>query len=114
MTTTGRQLHGCNAIITGASRGLGRAIAEAFWREGASLLLAARSTAKLEQVAQSLPPQADCHVSLLTVDLADDAATAHIMSAVILTRGLISAIASVADKIAAAPAISLFIGTIKS
>lgn len=37
------------AIITGASRGLGKAIARQFVREGASVLLVARSTRPLQE-----------------------------------------------------------------
>jgi NAD(P)-dependent dehydrogenase (short-subunit alcohol dehydrogenase family) len=43
-------LAGKSCVVTGASRGLGRAIALAFAEQGASVLLAARSRADLEKV----------------------------------------------------------------
>jgi NAD(P)-dependent dehydrogenase (short-subunit alcohol dehydrogenase family) len=45
------KLTGQAAIITGAGRGIGRAIAAAFAGEGAAVVLAARSAAELEVVA---------------------------------------------------------------
>ncbi|HXA42825.1 MAG TPA: SDR family oxidoreductase [Candidatus Solibacter sp.] len=50
MTTNGK-LTGRVALITGASRGLGRAMALAFAREGADLVLCARGEDELKQVA---------------------------------------------------------------
>jgi NAD(P)-dependent dehydrogenase (short-subunit alcohol dehydrogenase family) len=47
-------LHGRTAIITGASQGLGRAIAASFVRAGASVLLTARSEERLGQVEAEL------------------------------------------------------------
>ena len=41
-------------IVTGAGYGIGRAIALAFGREGANVMLAARSKDKLEAVADEL------------------------------------------------------------
>src|ERR1041384_6866316 len=47
-------LAGRSAIITGASLGLGAAIAEAFAAEGASLMLCARNAAELERQGAKL------------------------------------------------------------
>ena len=48
------QLAGHNALLTGASRGLGREIARALWRQGASLLLVARSGDALRTLQREL------------------------------------------------------------
>jgi len=50
----GQRLQGQVAIITGASRGIGRAIAEAYASEGARLCLIATHTDRLAEVAASL------------------------------------------------------------
>jgi len=48
-------LQGKVAVVTGASRGIGRAIAETLSREGVRLVLAARSTDLLLEVAAACP-----------------------------------------------------------
>lgn len=49
-----KKLEGKIAVITGASRGLGKAIAEQFAREGASVVLSARSEADIQKNAAAL------------------------------------------------------------
>lgn len=50
------RLAGRNAIITGASQGLGKAIAAQFLREGASVMLCARDSAMLAAARDELSP----------------------------------------------------------
>jgi NAD(P)-dependent dehydrogenase (short-subunit alcohol dehydrogenase family) len=49
-----QELNGKVAIVTGASIGIGKGIAEAFCNEGAKVVLAARSKQKLDDVANHL------------------------------------------------------------
>src|SRR5688500_12387168 len=58
------------AIITGAARGLGRAVAELFAAQGAQLALVDRNTEEVADVAQQLGPNAHPYAA----DLSDVAA----------------------------------------
>lgn len=53
------------AIVTGASRGIGKAIAEVFVREGAKVVICARKQETLDQVAREIGPSVEavaCHI----------------------------------------------------
>lgn len=61
------------AVVTGASSGIGRAIALELGRRGHNLILVARTTGPMEEVASQLP---GVDVQIRSVDLADSEARA--------------------------------------
>lgn len=67
---------GTYAVVTGASSGIGRAIALELGRRGHDLLLVARSTGPMEEIAAQLP---DVDVQVRSVDLSDPAARATLL-----------------------------------
>jgi short-subunit dehydrogenase len=74
---------GTRALITGASRGIGRALATTLAARGATLGLAARSTQELDQLAAQLP--GDHHV--LECDVADSVSTQRAIDAFVDSTG---------------------------
>jgi NAD(P)-dependent dehydrogenase (short-subunit alcohol dehydrogenase family) len=62
-------LRGKRALVTGASRGIGRAVAEALAEEGCHLELAARSDETLAAVARELAARTGARVRTHAVDL---------------------------------------------
>lgn len=71
MTHTTAKTHTARALITGASRGLGRALAQALAERGWHLLLTGRNLQALAQVQAELSPLSE--VSILAGDVADPA-----------------------------------------
>ena len=62
-------LRGKSVLITGASKGIGAAIAEAFAEEGSNVHLAARSTEAMQALAERLRSAHQVNVIVHTVDL---------------------------------------------
>ena len=65
-------LSGQVALITGASRGIGRAMAQVFGRAGAHLALVARSQGPLEQTAAEIGREIAATTLALPADVADE------------------------------------------
>ncbi|ACU06240.1 3-ketoacyl-ACP reductase [Pedobacter heparinus] len=63
-------LQGKNAIITGAGKGIGRALAIALAQEGVNIGLAARTASDLDRVAAELKPYG-VKTAIVTMDVAD-------------------------------------------
>lgn len=69
-------LAGKVALVTGANRGIGAAIATELANEGMNLCLVARDSDKLAEVADSLRKKANINVHIVSADLRDPAAPA--------------------------------------
>lgn len=72
------------AIVTGASRGIGRAIARKLGAEGAKVVLSARDQAALDEAASEIRESA-----ALAIDLRDRHAAAHVVEFAMLRFGRI-------------------------
>src|SRR3990172_6518912 len=68
-------------VVTGASKGIGRAIALAFAREGASVVICARGKVALEKVANEIA-EAGAQILALPCDVTDTAQVGRVMEQV--------------------------------
>jgi NAD(P)-dependent dehydrogenase (short-subunit alcohol dehydrogenase family) len=88
---TGQPLAGKIIIVTGASRGIGRAIALRLARDGAKVVLAARDQAALEKVAAEISAAGGA-ASIFAADLRQLESPARLVDAAITAYGAIDAI----------------------
>jgi len=84
------QLDGRVAIVSGGSRGIGRAIAETLAREGARVVIASRTESYLDEAAGSLESAAPGRVHAVAADMTDPADIDRVVSAARSRFGTIS------------------------
>jgi NAD(P)-dependent dehydrogenase (short-subunit alcohol dehydrogenase family) len=77
------------AIVTGASRGIGRAIAERLCREGANVALCARSRESLSEAKRALEAVGSSQVLTVEADLTEPAAAGRVVEAAAAAWGRI-------------------------
>ncbi|MEZ5658883.1 MAG: SDR family NAD(P)-dependent oxidoreductase [Burkholderiaceae bacterium] len=80
------QLEGRVALVTGASKGIGRAIALAFGRAGAEVGVTGRNEAELDSLAQEIS-HAGARCQVVVADLAEPGAERRVLEAVTSTLG---------------------------
>ena len=79
------QLQGKNILITGGSKGIGKAIAQAFILEGANVSIAARGIESLEKTKKDI----GSHVSIFQVDITNADEREKLMESFIEQKGTI-------------------------
>ena len=87
MPNASRPLLGEHAIVTGASRGIGAAIAAALARAGADLTILARSAARLDRRAETLRGEHGVQVTALECDVAEEASVRAAFARAVAERG---------------------------
>jgi 3-hydroxybutyrate dehydrogenase len=97
-----RPLAGRSAVVTGASRGIGAAIAAALADDGADLWLTGRDAAKLEQVAGDLSAQHGVAVRHAVCDITDGGAV-EAFAALVAASGVVHILVNNAGAAASAP-----------
>ena len=103
------ELSGKTALITGGSKGIGRAVAEVLAEEGCNLHLAARTEADLAALRDDLNGRTGAQVSIHPVDLSKEAD----VQALAATAGNVDILVNNAGAIPAGDLDRLDVGTIK-
>lgn len=87
---SGNPLRGQHALVTGATRGIGAAIAETLGRLGANLTLLGRDTEKLRAKSAEISKNFDVEVYIETADITDAETMENVVQNAVASNGAIS------------------------
>ena len=109
------ELHDRCALVTGGSRGIGRAAARQLAREGCDVVIAARDVAALKDAANELSAETGRRVVPVGVDTAADASVTDMVARATAELGRIDILVNSAARSAGAsgPAATIPIGTLR-
>lgn len=91
-------LSGKRAIVTGGSRGIGKAVAEALAAEGCDVVVAARTREPLEATAAELDVDGDGNVTPIVVDTGDEGSIRSLVDAAVEVMGGVDILVNSAAK----------------
>jgi len=92
------QLNGKRALVTGGSRGIGRAIARQLALEGVDLVIAARNPADVDSAARELAAETGRRIVGLTVDTQDDSSVRALVAGTVAALGGLDILVNAAAK----------------
>jgi NAD(P)-dependent dehydrogenase (short-subunit alcohol dehydrogenase family) len=92
------QLTGKRALVTGGSRGIGKAVARALAVEGCDVVIAARGADALDRSAQELAAETGRRVIPLVVDTGDDDSVRRMVADAVASLGGIDILVNAAAK----------------
>ena len=98
------ELKGKTAIITGGSRGIGKAIAREFGREGVDVALVSRGREALEETAAELGRETGAKYVVITADTSDDGSVRDMVQEAARELGHLDILVNGAAKVGGGPA----------
>ncbi len=93
------QLTGKRAIVTGGSRGIGKAVAWALAREGVHVVLAARGEEALRAAATEIAEDTGRTIVPVPTDTTDDAGVKHLVAEAVRTLGGVDILVNCAAQV---------------
>ena len=98
------ELKGKTAIVTGGSRGIGKAIAREFGREGVDVALVSRGREALEETADELGRETGAKYVVITADTSDDGSVRDMVQEAARELGHLDILVNGAAKVGGGPA----------
>ena len=98
------ELSGKTAIVTGGSRGIGKAIARELGREGVDVAIAARGREELETAAKELADETGRRIISITADTGNEESVQSMVQQAAIAFGHLDILVNCAARVGGGPA----------